>query len=271
MTTTSRKKPSFLLPIAFLLLSVFSCDSRENSVPSYANDVSEESSVPLPVSEEDTEQAQTDRKLVKTGFIIFETPSLSATQKSIEEAIGTYQAYASLSQTDKYSGRISNTIVVRIPADNFDKFVAAISEKVEEFDRREIETADVTEEFVDIQARLETKKALEKRYLDLLQQTKKVSEILEIEKQAGELRADIEAIEGRLRYLNSQIAYATLTITFYEEVATATSFGQQFESGFRNGWKGLVWFFVALVNVWPFILIVVGVVVGVRIWRKRKA
>ena len=149
--------------------------------------------------------------------------------------------------------------------------MATISKKVEEFEQKEIETVDVTEEFVDIQARLETKKALEKRYLNLLDQAKKVSDILEIEKQAGELRADIEAIEGRLRYLNSQIAYATLTITFYEEVPTATGFAQQFENGFRNGWNGLVWFFVALVNVWPFILIVAGAVVGMRVWRKRRA
>ena len=109
----SRKKPLFLLPITFLLL----CDSRDNSAPSYANDVSEESLEALsPISEEDTEQAQTDRKLVKTGFVIFKTLDISATQKSIEEAITTYRAYASLNQTDRYAGRISNTIVVRIPA-----------------------------------------------------------------------------------------------------------------------------------------------------------
>lgn len=132
-----------------MLLSVLGCDSRDNSAPSYANNVSEESLEALsPIREEDTEQAQTDRKLVKTGFITFRTSDFSATQKSIEEAITTYRAYASLNQTDRYAGRISNTIVVRIPADNFDKFVATISEKVEEFEQKEIETVDITEEFV---------------------------------------------------------------------------------------------------------------------------
>ena len=73
-----------------------------------------------------------------------------------------------------------------------------------------IDSQDVTEEYIDITARLKTKKELEARYLELLKKANKVEEIVSIEKEIGNLRSDIESIEGRLRYINNAVAYSTL-------------------------------------------------------------
>ena len=129
---------------------------------------------------------------------------------------------------------------------------------------------DVTEEFLDIQARLKTKKELEYRYLALLKQAKDVSDILEIEEKMGQLRSDIESIEGRMKYLQSQVRFSTLTVSFYETVPNSVSFGNKFKYGFKNGWENLIWFFVGLINIWPFIIIIAGSIWGLIVYRRNR-
>jgi len=93
---------------------------------------------------------------------------------------------------------------------------------------------------------------------------------LEIEKQIGQLRSHIESIEGRLKYLQDRVSFSTLTMTFYETIQNKTEFRQKFKNGFINGWDNLIWFFVVLINIWPFILIGLGLIFGIRLYRKRK-
>ena len=211
-----------------------------------------------------------DRKLIKEGNIEFETKDLDVTRKMIFEAVKKYNAYVASDVTYKSSVRNSNTIKIRVPAKNFDKLLNDTTKGVENFDRKDINVKDVTEEFVDIQARLKTKKELEQRYLDLLKQAKNVTEILEIEKQIGLLRSEIESIEGRLKYLQNQISFSTLTISIYENNPQTTKFGHKFKNGFKNGWNNLIRFFVFLINIWPFILISIGLIFGYKKYRRRK-
>lgn len=211
-----------------------------------------------------------ERKLIKEGDIEFKTEDINATRKKVFEAVKKYHAYVASDKTYKSSIENRNTIVIRVPADNFDKLLNDATQEIEKFDRKEINVKDVTEEFVDIQARLKTKKELEQRYLELLKQAKNVSEILEIEKQIGQLRADIESIEGRLKYLQNKVAFSTLTISFYETIAQSTGFGQKFKNGFKNGWDNLIWFFVFLINIWPFIIIGIALVFSYKKYLKNR-
>jgi hypothetical protein len=128
----------------------------------------------------------------------------------------------------------------------------------------------VTEEFLDIQARINTKKELENRYLELLKKANSVTEMLEVEKQIGQLRTEIESIEGRLNYLKSKVSLSTLTIIFYQSIPNESEVGNKFKNGFKSGWNNLIWFFVFLTNIWPFILIGIGLTFVIKKWKKRK-
>ena len=78
------------------------------------------------------------------------------------------------------SGSLSCTLVIKIPAKQFDIFISDATKGIEKFDTKDIQVKDVTEEFVDIQAHLKTKRELEQPYLKLLERANKVTEILEI-------------------------------------------------------------------------------------------
>lgn len=211
-----------------------------------------------------------ERKLIKQGRIQFETEAIDSTRKRVFKAIEQYSAYVSSDEIYKTDGKISNELMVRVPAEKFDSFLKAATRGVEKFDSKKIWIKDVTEEFIDVQARLKTKKELEKRYISLLDKANSVTEILAIEKQIGLLRAEIESIEGRLNYLKNQVAFSTLTLNFYEKIPVDNEFSERFSKGFENGWDNLIWFFVFLINVWPFILIPIFCWLLIRAYQKRK-
>ena len=248
-----------------MLTSIIGCDSNNESA------TFDMEAVELgAVAEDQSSVDETLRKLIKEGRVEFETENIDSTRKTTFRIVGLYQGYISSDQEYKSSGRTSNTLTIRVPAKNFDRLLSEATSGVDKFDSKEITMLDVTEEYLDIQARLNTKKELETRYLELLKQANTVTEILEIEKQAGELRSEIESIEGRLKYLENQVSFSTLTMTFYQRTSIETAFGQKFSDGFKNGWDNLVWFFVLLTNIWPFIILGVGLIIGIRVMRKNK-
>ena len=248
-----------------ILLTFFGCSQNPDST---SMEMADEEIV-APTTDQKTNET-VERKLIKEGRVEFETGNLNSTRKTIFEAVKKYKGYVSSDQEFKSPGRKSNTVIIRVPADNFDNLLSDATQGIEKFDSKEINVKDVTEEFLDIQARLKTKKELEQRYIDLLKQAKNVTEMMEIEKQIGQLRSEIESIEGRLKYLNDRVSFSTLTMTFYESIPNETEFGQKFKNGFRNGWDNLFWFFVMLTNIWPFILIGLGLIIGIRLYRKKK-
>lgn len=220
------------------------------------------------------EEVRVDRKLIREGFLEWETEEPESTAQRIQEAVVKYGAFIADDNVSRSSSRISHTVVVRVPEQNFDSLLAAVGEGVEKFDSRRINVQDVTEEYVDVEARLKTKKELEGRYLELLKQAKTVTEMLEIEREIGNLRAEIESIEGRLNYLKDRISLSTLHLTFYQqfEHADGDSWADRFGEGFGNGWRNMVWFLVGLVNLWPFLLLILGGIFLVRrLLRRKKA
>ncbi|WP_180336348.1 DUF4349 domain-containing protein [Pontibacter ramchanderi] len=218
----------------------------------------------------DAPAIEPQRKLIKEGRVEYETARIEETRQKVFAAVEKHKGYISSDEEYTAPGRTSNTLIIRVPADNFDNLLREATTGVKKFDAREINVKDVTEEFLDVKARLKTKKELEARFLQLLKQAKNVTEVLEIEKQLATLRYDIESVEGRLKYLESQVALSILTMTFYETTPVYTGFSGEFKNGFQNGWDNLIRFFVLLTNIWPFLLFGLLLVVGLSRYRRRK-
>ena len=144
------------------------------------------------------------------------------------------------------------------------KQLEGLAEKV---DAKNINTQDVTEEFIDVEARLKTKKELEARYLELLKQAKTVADIVSIEGQIANVRAEIESMEGRLKYLNNQVSFSTLSVSYYQESAAGYGFGSKLLNSLKSGWFNLVDFLFWLLRLWPFVLGITAVAIW---WVRRR-
>lgn len=206
-----------------------------------------------------------ERKLIKTGNVTFETKEIEATRKTIIDLVAQNKGYVSSDNQYKSNNRISTTITVRIPAESFNAVLEGIAKGVERFDNKNISISDVTEQFLDVEVRLKTKKALEFKYLEILKKAKTVREILDVERELGKLRGDIEATEGRLKYLQSQVSFSTLSITFYKKtVGSETGFGKKIGEAFKQGFENVKAFLVSMINVWPFMIILFLLIFYVR-------
>lgn len=131
-----------------------------------------------------------------------------------------YQVEPSLDGVDRIardaggylSVRQDTSITVRVPRDRFDDAIARI-EKLGDVTHRDIKAQDVTDEYVDLQARLKNAYAVRDRLSDLLTRAA-VKDAIEIEKELGRVTEDIERMEGRMKLLRDQIAFSTITVSF---------------------------------------------------------
>lgn len=220
--------------------------------------------------------ADTSKKLVKDGDIEFETNDLIATRKGILASLKKYGGYVEedSQSTDAGENRKQYELKVRIPAKNFDLFFDSVSSTADKIDSKNVSITDSTTKYIDIQTRLNNKKLLEKRYLELLSRASKVSDVLEIQDKLSEIRSDIESTQAQLNYLNKQVAYSSLDITFYTQESAQVDTGNgavyKFKKAIADGWQILQSLFFGLITLWPVVLILVIFYWLIKIWRKRR-
>lgn len=254
----------------FLVLVLYSCGgnsdySYSESAESLAEDIYMDDEKEI----EDNPEIQ-DRKIIKEGNIKFKTSDATKTRQLIEESLQKYKGYLSADNIYDYNSEREYVLTIRVPNQHFEDLLNDISNSADKIDSKDISARDVTEEFIDIEARLNTKKELEDRYKDLLKQAKNVEEILSIEREIANLRADIESMEGRLNYLKNRVSLSTLTVRFYEETTSSFGFGEKSSNAIKNGWSNMLWFFIGLLNLWPFMLFGALLIFVFKVIRKKK-
>ena len=198
------------------------------------------------------------RMLTKEGTLRWETSDVEKTHAAILAQAKTHNAYVSNDNQTRDDYQTTTRMELRIPSDKFDEFITGIEKDVTKFDEKRIEVLDVTEEYIDISARMKTKKELEQHYYDLLKQTKNVAEVLLVEEQLNTVRADIESAEGRLKYLKDKVNMSTLHLTFYETTSAPVGFFGEIGKSFVSGWKGFLYFILGIISAWPIVLVVFG-------------
>ncbi|HRD37711.1 MAG TPA: DUF4349 domain-containing protein [Bacteroidia bacterium] len=274
--------------IAATVFFIYACGANKESSPNSESTLAKDqmefnapASPPPPGEEQKSGEAGSvvekapavvfERKLIKTGDVSFKTKSLSETKKQITEALKAAGGYIAKENAYDYSENPSENLTVRVPAKNFDGFLNKILEGVDELDSKNIDIQDVSEEFVDMEARLKNKKQLEAKYQELLGKANNMDDILRIEKEISYIREDIESTEGRLKYLSNQVSYSTLTIHYYEKRSSGFNFGGKLGDALKNGGTGFLWFLIIMVQLWPLWL-VGGLVWWFIVWliRRRK-
>ncbi|MFP4417951.1 MAG: DUF4349 domain-containing protein [Chitinispirillaceae bacterium] len=214
-------------------------------------------------------QKTIEQMLIKKADLRFEVKDYNAARDKIGKIIEEKNAYISSERETKSDYQISNSIEIRVIAEHFESIIDSLIAQAKNLDEKNITVQDVTEEYVDIKARLKAKREVEMRYLDILKGAKTVEDILQVEQKLGDIREQIEAKEGRLKYLTHQVSYSTINLNFYKQKVVVPKsridFVKRLSASFLNGWKGLTEFSLGLVSIWPFLLIMSGI--GYSIFR----
>ena len=198
-------------------------------------------------------------KIKKTADVNISVEDYKVARVAIDKIVKTGNGYISGENEQNSTYSISNSMTIRVANKDFDAMVSNIAGVASHVNSKNIYMEDVTAQFVDITARLKTKKEVEKRYLDLLNKAVKVTDILEVEEHLRMIREEIEAKEGQLKLLNDQVAYSTINLNFSQSFEYTPQdepgFFGRMGHAFGNGWKGFLSFLIGLVYVWPLWLI----------------
>ncbi|WP_299250481.1 DUF4349 domain-containing protein [uncultured Lacinutrix sp.] len=216
---------------------------------------------------------ETSQKIIKESYLEFETNDLDKTFDNIQRYVKQNNGVIQNDNASKNYNRSIRTLIVRVPTNGFQNTIDSISKSVEYFDSKSISSKDVTEEFIDLEARLGAKRVLETRYLQLLSKAKNVKEMLEIERELSSIREEIEAKQGRLKYLNNKVALSTINITFYKTTTSSKitqSYGSKMGKALKSGFNGLSYFFLGVLNIWPFLILLSIGIFFIRKWYKKK-
>lgn len=212
----------------------------------------------LPKIEKIEKQESVEKKIIKDGRLELQVSELKKTKSRIDTLIknrGGYYANESFNNSDWES---SYSLSIRIPSATFEKLISDIESGDGEILFKKIEARDVTDQFIDLETRLETKKSYLKRYKDLLKQAKSVKEILDIEKQIRGLEEEIDSTTGRLKYLSSLVDFSTLDLTISKKKVfkynpdNRDPFSESLKQSLSNGWFGFVDSMLVVIQLWPF-------------------
>ncbi|MDJ0365974.1 DUF4349 domain-containing protein [Hymenobacter sp. H14-R3] len=214
------------------------------------------------------------RLLIYHADIRLRTTSLARATARLDSLVRRSSGYLSASSETHADGEWRQETTIRVPPRQFQTLLSGLA-GLGTVEEKKLSTDDVTAEHADVAARLQAKRAVERQYTALLGRAQKIKDILDIEEKLGEVRETIEATESRLKTLNDEVAYATITLTLYQPVtqtmpdAPILSLGSRAAEAFYDGWQLLISLLLGVLNLWPLVL---GVgMAGWWLWRRRQA
>lgn len=208
-----------------------------------------------------------ERKIIRNADLQLETKSPEESQQkvsAIAESKGGFVVESTQSSSNVKSGaRDIVTMTLRVPAEKFNETLEELRKSADRVLVETVKGQDVTEEFIDIEARLKAKRSLEQQFLEIMKRANSVEDALNVQRQLAEVRGEIEKIEGRKRFLENQASLSTIKIRLQTPTAfTSNSAGffyrltQSVSSGFDFAMSFILGFITFLIAILPFVLFV---------------
>lgn len=159
-----------------------------------------------------------NRKLVRNATAELEVVSFDESVQKITAFAAEEKGYVSTTSSEKQeNGKLRGEIVVKVLPDNLDRFLGKLR-GIGELKNQALTTEDVTKAYFDTESRLKNARLMEQRLIEILKtKSKDVADLLEVEKELGRVREEIETMQGELKFMDSQVAFATVTITLAEK------------------------------------------------------
>lgn len=235
-------------------------------------------------SAQETEVSETDRKIIYTAFLHIEVKDYQQAEKDIQTKTSEFDGYIvdSNMNVDSEGGTTNGEITVRIPQGKFRDFIRIVEDGSGKVVESSISGEDVTEEYVDLESRLKSKRVVEDRLLSFMEKAEKTEDLLAISNDLAKVQEEIEQITGRMKYLENKSDLATVTIYIQEnnvklaginedDLNTWEKTKQQFLKSINFLLSAISGIFVLLIGNLPVFIILAGIAL-LAFWfiRKRK-
>ncbi len=281
-TQTSFLKVLFLFIVSSLLYTSCTTNEPKTNFESIAVESTGETpsfeSVAFQEQESTENQAmQSHIKIIRNATLKIEVEDVVVATRIARNYARQNGGYISDERMNTTSYRKENRFTIRVPQTHFDTLLDSVSAISKTIETKNITTVDVTEKYIDIQSRLQTKKEVKDRYESILRgKAKTVDEVLQAEEKIRILQEEIEAAEGKLRYMSNKITFSTIQLDFYEKLPVEErparekpSFVSEVKDGLRFGLSMIEGVVLFLLHIWP--ITIIGLFLGFSLYKRRKA
>ncbi|MDP3105340.1 MAG: DUF4349 domain-containing protein [Candidatus Methanoperedens sp.] len=209
-----------------------------------------------------------ERKIISTAHLQLEVDNVPSTVNKITNITQQQGGFISGSSVSGYEERKNGQVTVRVPQKNFYAAVEQI-EALGTVKSRDIRGQDVTEQYIDINARLGNFKKQEERLQDILKMANTVKDVLEIERELNRVRGEIESLTGKLNYLDNSIEMSTITVDIDEPAPFFEGWGitnalKQSLNGFFDSISGLIVFTGFILPIAIYLILIIFIGMGVK-------
>ncbi|TDL55689.1 DUF4349 domain-containing protein [Paenibacillus dendritiformis] len=215
-----------------------------------------------------------DRKLIYEANIRMEVKNYEAAKQRLQQLVERSKGYVLQFSDQESESERGGSFVIKVPAAGFTAFLDELGTWEALDYHREYSANDVTEEYVDLEARLTAQRAMEARLLAFMEKATRADDLVQFSSELGSVQSEIEQIVGRKRYLDNHVAMSTVNMRLYQPVnapvvqGLKNAFGTRMANTLVQSWETLVQFvqviILFLTALLPFAC--AGAIVGVPIW-----
>ncbi|CAM3247069.1 DUF4349 domain-containing protein [Filibacter tadaridae] len=212
-----------LLVSLFVLLTACSASeqSKADSATSESSAISVESSMDKSVGDDQVVDEQevetTERMIIHKAQLRVKVKSLDKAQVKIEKKVAEYGGYIVESNVYKENDEaVNGNMIVRIPEKHFQSFLKDTEEASADILERNVTGQDITEQYVDLESRVKSKRAVETRLLEFMGNAQKTEDLLKISSDLAKVQEEIELIVGKMNYLENQTSFSTIELSLFE-------------------------------------------------------
>lgn len=225
--------------------------------------------------ENDTAARTADNaKIIYTTYLSIETKDYDLAYQQLNDTLSGVDGYLESSNeyTDSTDSTRTLSLTLRVPESSYDAFVDA-AEQTGSVTSKSESAEDVTTQYMDIEARLDSLTAQRTRLQELQASADNLTDLLQIESSLSDVQYQIESYQSQLNWYSQQVSYCTVNITLdeVETLTTGTSFAARLADAAKNGWSnftaGAQAAVVFLMGAWP--AIVIGAACGVVFYKVR--
>lgn len=203
------------------------------------------------------------RKLIKRANLNLKVKDCAQVQQEIQGIVAKFSGIIVDSKLNQSSQFLKNgTVIFKVQPKDLEAVLADVK-KLGEVESESVTGEDVTEQYVDLQARLKNLVQVKERLLKILnERAREVKDILDIEREMARVGGEIESLEGRIKFLDRQTDLSTVTVYFHEKrlsILKALNFGEKFMNTLRTSVE-------TFVNTFNGIIVVISFLLPILIW-----
>lgn len=221
------------------------------------------------------------RKIIYTANLVMQVDDYAEAESRVQEAVRQSDGYILQFNENSTAAEKYGVFTIKVPAEGFQSMLDLL-EQINPSLQKNMQGQDVTEEYVDLSARLKAKQVMEGRLVTFMEKAEKTDELVAFSNELGKVQEEIERIQGRMRYLEQNVAYSTIELRVAQKIGSAEVIKAQDRgplftraAAALNGTATVLaflfqWVVVIAAGALPVLLLLALAVVPIYVMRKRR-